>query len=97
MKRGWRFELHDFYCMNCGQRTMTLPRNVAKKKEKFHRKKLYCPYCQITINQIECRNDWEAYEFKQDFEAGAYKDECEKEKLNLNERDCWSGQEYLVS
>lgn len=84
MKRGWKFELHDFYCINCGKKTMTLPRNAGHKKEKFHRKILYCPYCHLTINQVECRNEYEAYEFKQDFNMGVYKDECETEKSNFN-------------
>lgn len=96
MKRGWRFELHDFYCINCGQRTMTLPRNVAKKKERFHRKKLYCPHCKITINQIECRNEFEGCEFKQDFEAGVYKDECEQEKSLLNDGNSWCRKKQLA-
>lgn len=95
MKRGWKFELHDFYCINCGERTMTLPRNVAKKKEKFHRKKLYCPTCKITINQIECRNEWEAWEFKRDFEEGVYKDECEQEKSLLNGGSTGVGEEHI--
>ncbi len=96
MKRGWRFELHDFYCINCGKRTMTLPRNAGHKKEKFHRKLLYCPYCKITINQIECRNEHEAHEFKTSFKAGVYKDECEAEKSNLDGRNRWSGEKQLA-
>jgi len=36
---------------------------------------LWCPYCGMEVNHIECRNDSEVYEFKQAFEAGEYKEE----------------------
>lgn len=67
----------SFYCMNCGCRGLTLPRTRAHQREKFHRKRLYCPTCRIDVNHIECRNDIEAYEFKEDFAAGVYKEEAQ--------------------
>lgn len=94
MKRGWKFELHDFYCIKCGQRTMTLPRNAGHKKEKFHRKILYCPHCQLTLNQVECRNEYEAYEFKQLFNEGAFENEAEESLSYV--RDRWSGEKHLA-
>jgi hypothetical protein len=64
MAKG-RVVFHDFYCMNCGQRTWTLPRKTSKLHGEFHRKKLYCRFCQTEVNHIEIRNDAEAYEFKE--------------------------------
>lgn len=68
---------HTFWCINCGNPALPLMRPNAKKKEKFHRKKLYCYHCKQTVNCIECKNDIEVEEFKQLFEAGAFKEEAE--------------------
>lgn len=65
-------EIHDFYCINCGQRSLPIVRRRSLQHEKFHRKKLYCPWCKMTVNHIECKNDEEAYEFKQAFKNGEY-------------------------
>lgn len=66
----------NFYCINCGNKGLPIQRRVGKLKEKFHRKKLYCPYCQITINHVEVRSDIEAQEFKQMFLNGDFKEEA---------------------
>lgn len=71
-------EIHDFYCINCGQRGLPIVRRHSLQHEKFHRKKLYCPWCKMTVNHIECRNDEEAFEFKQAFENGEYAEEAEE-------------------
>ena len=73
-----KFVINDFYCLNCGKKTMSLPRKHGHQHEKFHRKKLYCPYCKIEINNIEIKNEEERWQFLRDFEGGVY----EQEKLN---------------
>ena len=70
-----KFSEHSFYCMKCGQKMMTLPRKDSFNHGKHHRKKLWCPWCKMELNGVECRNDSEVYEFKQAFEAGKYKEE----------------------
>lgn len=77
MPKGGRREEHSFYCINCGKRAMSLQRPVSKLREAHHRKKLYCPCCGNVVNCIECRNDSEVYEFKENFELGVYKEEAE--------------------
>lgn len=77
-----KIDIHDFYCINCSSRGIPCVRPQAHKREKFHRKKLYCPTCGLTVNHIECCNEEEAYEFKQSFEAGEFKAELE---LSLKE------------
>ncbi len=71
-----KVEYHNFYCMNCGQKTFSLPRPVSHKYSKHHRKALWCPYCKIMVNCIECKNDSEVYDFKEKFYAGEYKEEA---------------------
>lgn len=73
-----KYDLNSFYCINCGKRGLDIMRKASKKKEKFHRKKLYCPNCQKVVNHIECKNDTEVFEFKEDFEAGLFKEEAEE-------------------
>ena len=71
---------HDFYCMGCGKKNLSLPRKTSKLKGKFHRKKLYCRNCKITLNHIECRDDYEIWEFHNDWEAGVFTKEAEESK-----------------
>ena len=70
-------EIHDFYCPLCGQKTYSLSRVKSHQYEKHHRKKLYCPWCKIEVNCIECRNDSEVFEFKMAFENGEYTEEAQ--------------------
>lgn len=69
-------EIHRFLCVGCGQEGIPLPRSVGYDKGKFHKKKLYCPNCKKEINHIECRNDEEVRQFKENFEKGVYNDDC---------------------
>lgn len=73
-----KIDIHDFYCLNCGNKAMSCVRPQAHRREKFHRKKLYCPNCQLTLNCVETKSDEEVYEFKESFEAGEFKLEAEK-------------------
>ena len=54
---------------------MELFRKRGFQHERFHRKKLYCPYCKLELNCIECKNDEDVYEFKENFEKGVYENE----------------------
>ena len=73
-----KMEQHSFYCMNCGNKAYELMRPVSHQYGKHHRKALYCPWCKITVNTIECRNDSEVYDFKEAFNAGEYKEELKE-------------------
>lgn len=77
-----KMEQHSFYCMNCGNKAYELMRPRSHQYGKHHRKALYCPWCKITVNTIECRNDSEVYDFKEAFNAGEYKEEL-KESLDF--------------
>lgn len=68
---------HSFYCLKCGNKGIPIMRRDAKKHTPFHRKKLYCLYCKTEVNHIECTNQLEVAEFKDNFEKGAYIDESE--------------------
>ena len=67
-----KIDIHDFYCINCGNKAMSCVRPQAHRRERFHRKKLYCPHCKYTLNCVEIKNDIEAYDFKQAFDAGEF-------------------------
>ena len=72
------YESHSFWCIQCGNRGLDLQRKPNHRYGKHHRKKLWCPWCKMEINHIECRNDEEVKEFKEKFAAGEYKEEVEK-------------------
>ena len=76
MGRKSRTETHRFFCINCGQEGIPLPRRMGCAREKFHRKRLYCPNCQTVINMVECRNYDEIVEFKEMFAAGSFIEEA---------------------
>lgn len=73
-----KIDIHDFYCISCGCKAGSCVRPQSKRRERFHRKKLYCPWCQTTVNCVECRNDEEVYEFKQAFEEGLFEAEAQR-------------------
>ena len=77
-----KIDIHDFYCLQCGERALSCVRPQAHRREKFHRKKLYCPHCKVMTNTVEVKNDFEAYEFKEAFAAGEFQEEA---KLSLEE------------
>jgi len=74
------FEQSEFYCVKCGKRGMPCFRNKGQKREKGHLKKLYCIYCNDTINHIEIKPD-ERYsfeDFKMEYEYGNFNDKQER-------------------
>ena len=70
------YEQSDFYCINCGQKGIPCLRPQARRRERFRRKKLYCPHCGYTINHIECRTDEDVYDFKEAFDNGEFQEEA---------------------
>lgn len=76
--RANKFSLNSFYCINCGNKVLELPRPQARQRKTAHRKKLYCPHCQKEINCVECKNDEDIFSFKSDFSSGLYKGEAEE-------------------
>ncbi len=51
-------------------------REKCHKREKGHRKALYCIHCKTIVNHIETRNEDEKQEFQADFAAGVYAEEA---------------------
>ena len=88
MARNRGYEPHDFYCMNCGTKGISLFRPQSRKREQFHRKKLYCPHCKQTVNHIECKNSWEVEEFKINFTNGVYENEKEESLSHVRAACC---------
>lgn len=77
-KRKRKIESHDFYCLRCGRENIPIFRNVGFQRERFHRKRLYCPFCKEEVNHIECKTYEEVQFFKDAFERGEFKDEAEE-------------------
>lgn len=71
-----KYIFHSFFCPVCGQKMMDLPRKQGHKHKDFHRKKLYCPWCQREVNCIEIKDIMQEMTFKENFAKGIYKDEA---------------------
>lgn len=69
---------HNFYCMKCGKKGIPLMRNKGFQHSKHHRKKLYCPFCKVEVNHVECKTYDDVQEFLDAFERGDYKEEAEQ-------------------
>lgn len=78
-----KYETHSFYCINCGNKSYDLPRKRGQLRPSFHRKKLYCPHCKNTVNNIECKTMEEVEIFKEQFKQGVYENEA-KESLVIS-------------
>ena len=73
---GRNIEAHDFYCMNCGNKNIPLPRPRGHRHAAFHRKKMYCIYCKTDLNFMEIKNDEEYEVFKKQFNKGMFVNEA---------------------
>lgn len=72
----------SFYCVNCGRKGIPILRDKSKVRASGHMKRLWCPYCKLEIDHIELKTPFEIEQFKNDFEAGAYKEFAE-ESINF--------------
>lgn len=49
-----RMLMSNFYCTKCGKQGLSVWRTKGSGREAGHLKALYCPYCNETINHVEC-------------------------------------------
>ena len=78
-------EIARFFCIKCGKEGIPLARSRGHRHGEGHRKKLYCPHCQLTVNHIECKTEEEIYDFKLKFENGEYINEAEDSVAHVEE------------
>ncbi len=77
-------EKHRFFCINCGHEGLPVYRSLAKQRGKMHRKKLYCFHCGQMVNMVECYDDIDVENFKEDFERGVYQDEAKESIIHCS-------------
>ena len=87
------YQTHRFFCIKCGKEGIPLARKQGHKHERFHRKKLYCPYCKMEINHVECQTDEDVYNFRADFEEGVFTDEIEESLAHV--WPAWQRQKHM--
>ena len=71
-----KYEMHDFYCINCGRKGLPCQRKMGRMHGGFHRKKLWCYTCKTEVNHVEVRNQEEKEIFMEAFNNGEYKEEA---------------------
>jgi hypothetical protein len=84
---GYPTEQHDFYCLKCGRRGVPLARKLGKQRGKWHRKKMFCFYCRVEVNHMECRTQDEVDQFKKWFEEGKFIEEAQ-ESIDFIKGEC---------
>lgn len=52
-----KYFISDFYCTECGNKGISLPRKDNKRRKSGHLKKLYCCHCKKEINHVEIREN----------------------------------------
>lgn len=83
------YETHKFFCLKCGRASIPLARKKGHQHKDWHRKKLYCPYCKMTLNHMEIKNLEQEQEFLERFREGEFINEAE-ESLAFS-RNSWLG------
>ncbi len=73
-----KYEEHKFWCINCGRPGIPVRRKVGFQHSKNHRKKLWCPWCQVEINHVETKNLDQEFKFREEFENGCFRDEAQE-------------------
>lgn len=54
----------DFYCTQCGNKALMLPRKKSQQREPGHLKKMFCIYCQKEHNCVEVRSIGTKYRYE---------------------------------
>lgn len=55
--RNRKISISDFYCTQCGHKTLPIPRRDGQGREPGHLKNLYCPFCKMEQNCVEVRQN----------------------------------------
>ena len=83
------YDTHKFYCLNCGEEGIPLPRKRGQQRKSFHRKKMYCIHCHNTVNHIECKSSEEVEKFKEEFKQGVYEHEAQESMAFVRSARQW--------
>lgn len=59
--------INSFYCSECGNRGIELPRTKGHQHKNMHSKHLYCIYCKQITEHIECKDEEDIFIFKENF------------------------------
>ena len=50
------FTVSKFYCLNCHNEGICIPRNNGRNREPGHLKNMYCIHCKKNFNHVEIRS-----------------------------------------
>lgn len=81
--------IHDFFCTQCGNKGISLPRKKGHQHKSGHKKNLYCIHCRQEVNHIECKTQADVIQFKEDFQKGVYADESKKSVSSVRNSCFW--------
>ena len=61
-----------FFCTQCGNRGIPIPRSKDRMREKGHLKRLYCTHCRRVVNHVEISGNYTEEYFRREYEAGSF-------------------------
>lgn len=81
-------EQNKFFCVECGNEGIPIPRGADRKREAGHLKKLWCLHCKKETNHVETKEftNYDEEQFREEFELGRFvfpKDSQEPSKVRV--------------
>lgn len=72
--------ISDFYCTQCGNKGIPIPRKKNAFRESGHLKKLYCIHCKKEINHCEIRpfSNYSYQNFLMEFKLGRFTEDGQR-------------------
>lgn len=84
-----KMQMSKFYCINCGNEGIDLPRKRSHLHKAGHFKKLYCIHCKQVCNHYECHTSDDVVKFKEKFENGDFIEEAKKSLEECEQNKEW--------
>jgi hypothetical protein len=104
MPKNKQVTFSEFYCTQCGERGIDIPRRKGAERRAGHLKKLYCLNCKKETNFCECKpfSKYTRHEFLEEYYGKNFTKEGLREKEygifkdSLIRKNKWNDLEELV-
>ena len=67
-------KINEFYCTECGQKGIPIPRCKGNLRNSGHLKKIFCIHCGKETNHVEICGSYCEDDFRKEFEKGRFID-----------------------
>lgn len=67
-------KISEFYCSECGNKGISIPRCKGNLRNSGHLKKMFCVHCKKETNHAEICGSYYETDFREEFEKGRFID-----------------------